>query len=298
MVKVLGSHHEPLVSQYSAWAVSENPHLAAKDLGIDVRNISDQPENVRAYVYRLYSAENAYSVLGYDLLLQSKQDESEEARLGCAMGLRDTYYNGIEDVTNEWFFSEPSDEVRSYILDHIVRQSDKSDVYYRRAKEIFADSAADGVLRMRSQASAARTKLHKEFLAILHEEDDGLFSTERKMIVTNNSFNNFGSIQGQVSQSGDATNSGTQTNQAVVGAEEKARATLSEAKDLIGALSLEHSLKQEITDAISEAYDAPTASKVDRVIDGLKKAEEAVGSVAGIGASLGLLAAQLGGIFL
>ena len=116
--------------------------------------------------------------------------------------------------------------------------------------------------------------------------------------MTNNSFNNFGSIQGQVSQSGDATNSGTQTNQAVVGAEEKARATLSEAKDLIGALSLEHSLKQEITDAISEAYDAPTASKVDRVIDGLKKAEEAVGSVAGIGASFGLLAAQLGGIFL
>lgn len=296
IVKVLGGHHERLVSQYSAWATAENPNLTTADLGIDVKSLSDQYENVRAYVYRLYSAENIYSKIGHGLLMQSVDDESNEARLGSAMGLRDTYYEGIEEVTLKWLFDEPDDEVRLYLLDHTVRQADKCTAYHATAKELF-ETEADGLVRARMQASAAKTSLHKEFLAIVHEEEEGLFSTGRLTIVNNNSFVNNGNVQGQVSLSGEASNSGTQTNQAMVGSPEKARETLGDVKALVEGLTIEHALKQEVADAVAVAHDKPQKETIDRVVDVLKKVETAVGSATVTGAKLIGLGATLAGLF-
>lgn len=53
MVKVLGGHHDSTVSQYSVWAITENPSLGFNDLGIDVRAIEQQPANVRCWLFQL-----------------------------------------------------------------------------------------------------------------------------------------------------------------------------------------------------------------------------------------------------
>ena len=53
IVRVLGLHDDPLVSQYSIWAITENSGLGVNDLGIDLKNTEQQPANVRAWIYQL-----------------------------------------------------------------------------------------------------------------------------------------------------------------------------------------------------------------------------------------------------
>src|SRR5258708_5554203 len=53
LVKALGGHDDKIVSQYSVWAITENRSLGLGDLGIDIRNIEQQPPNVRAWMFRL-----------------------------------------------------------------------------------------------------------------------------------------------------------------------------------------------------------------------------------------------------
>lgn len=48
LVKALGEHHDNVVAQYTAWAITENPSLKLGDLGVDIRLVEDQPSNVRA----------------------------------------------------------------------------------------------------------------------------------------------------------------------------------------------------------------------------------------------------------
>jgi hypothetical protein len=57
MVRVLGRHDHPEVSQYSVWAITENGNLGVKDLGIPIDDIDDYPPNVRAWVLQLLAME-------------------------------------------------------------------------------------------------------------------------------------------------------------------------------------------------------------------------------------------------
>jgi hypothetical protein len=282
-----------MVSQYSAWATAENPNLTAFDLGINVQLIDDLPENVRSYVYRLYSSEEAYSHLQHDMIRRSSADQSVEARLGSAIGLRDTHYDGLEAIVLDWHFSEPDAEVRGYLLDHIVRQGAKSTIYRGIAMEIFGSAPKDGSKRQRMEASSAGGPLYQEFKRVIHEEDEGLFST-RRTNVTNNTFNNFGSVQGQTSLSGSAVNSGSQTNQAVVGVTEQARQLLGQARETIEQLPVDLPVKAEVTAAIADAEAEPSKDKVDRVLAGLKKVEQATGSLAHTAGSVAKLASLAG----
>jgi hypothetical protein len=42
MVKAVGGHHDPLVSQYSIWAIVENPGLNISDLGVSLNPLINQ----------------------------------------------------------------------------------------------------------------------------------------------------------------------------------------------------------------------------------------------------------------
>ena len=53
---LLGKHHDPVVSQYSIWAITENSALGVADLGIDLKNIEQLPANVRAWVFQLLAS--------------------------------------------------------------------------------------------------------------------------------------------------------------------------------------------------------------------------------------------------
>lgn len=290
IVKALGKHHEPLVSQYSAWATAENPHLSAQDLGIDVRYMDDLPENVRGYIYRLYAAEGTYSDIQHEIIQQSSQDPSTEARLGGAIGLRDTYYDGLDEVASEWYLQEEDDDVRSYVLDHIVRQSEKSLAYHRLAKDVFSSKEDGFSTRQRMEVAAAGTSLYKEFKLIQHQEDEGLFSEGR--FVVNNTFNNFGNIQGQVSQSGDSKIDGDQTNQSILGKRDKIRGLLADSKNALLELPIAAPLKIELKDSISLLEEKPDSDNVGRLVKILQQAQKGVAAVAGTAEA----AAKLAGI--
>lgn len=287
MVKALGRHHDPLVSQYSAWATAENPNLSAADLGINLTDIEDHPANVRAYIYRLFAAEKIFSSLSHEILIRGRYDHSVDARMGSAIGLRDTYYEGLHDLVLPWFYEEDDYQVRATLLDHIVRQADKCEIYETHALDIFVAEAKDEVLRNRMQATAAGFPIQLEFRRIIYQEDEGLFAEKRVLNVTNNNhFTNNGNMQGQFSMSGTSTNVGSQTNQAVTTAVQQAKSALAEAKALIESMQLEHSLKTEVIEAIGEASESPTKSVLDRVIKGLKKADETAGALTGLGEKL------------
>lgn len=284
MVKDLGGHDDPLVSQYSAWAVAENKNMTIADLGIDLYDIGGRPENVRHYVYRLIAAENEYSLKYFDILNQGSTDESDEARMGTAMGLRDTYYEGIQDLTLKWISREDNDQVLSYVIDHVVRHASKQPLYERRAIELFVSFASDGAMRERMMAAAAATPISREFKKILHEEDDGLFGKIGAMNVTNN----IGTLnmQGVNSISGNSHNSGQQMNVTNNDVSEQIIEKLLEVKSQIEMLNIDEELRKEALAAVSAAQQEPTPTKVQTAVAAIKKVAGVLGATTTYGSGL------------
>ena len=96
LVKALGGHHDAVVSQYTVWAITENESLGLGDLGIDVRNIEQQPPNVRAWLLRLIAMTPEDAESNFEFVELGTNDPAAEARAGLALGLRDTYFDGLE----------------------------------------------------------------------------------------------------------------------------------------------------------------------------------------------------------
>lgn len=302
MVKELGGHDDGLVSQYSAWAVAENPHLTVSDLGIDATRIDDHPENVRSYVYRLFAAEKAYSKQQHELICIGASDASSEARLGLAVGLRDTFYDGLDVVGMEWVIEEREEDVRDHLLDHISRNARFSGAYERIALE-FYDAAEDNPgRRRRMEAAAAGSPLFAAFRRkALKEEEGRLFGDMERSPTVTNTFNNYGTIQGQTSVAGTNTVEGNQQNMLAINEAEKAREALGQVKFEIDAIKLPESLAKEASVAIAGAQAEPTKDRLGAAVSALKKVQQAVTSIEGaagsavkIGTALATLASLIG----
>lgn len=301
IVKKLGDHHDGLVSQYSAWAVAENPNLTVSDLGIDVTRIDEQPENVRSYVYRLFGAEKVYSKQQHEIICIGSDDSSAEARLGLAVGLRETFYDGLDVVGMEWAVDEREEDVRDQLLDHIARNAKFSGGYRRVAMDFYDDAVNNPARRRRMEAAAAGTPLFAELRRkALKEEEGRLFSDLERSPTVTNTFNNYGTIQGQTSVAGANTVEGNQQNMLAINEAEKAREALGQAKHELDAIKLPEGLATEAKIAITEAQAEPTKDRLGAAVGALKKVQQAVSSIEGaagsavkIGAALTTLAGLL-----
>ncbi|WP_139812052.1 hypothetical protein [Ensifer aridi] len=276
IVKVLGSHHEPLVSQYSAWATAESPVLSASDLGIDLKTLDSQPDNVRSYVYRLYGAERTYSTVQHELIAIGSKDTSVEARLGLAIGLRDTWYNGLDTITLDWHYEETDEEVRDFVLDHIVAQAEQSSGYRTSAIEIYQASAADMRKRQRMEAASFQTELRKEFRRMAHQEEEGLFGNGGTQVTNNNTFINNGTVN-QATQSGDINNS---QNAFSFGQVEQARTLLGQVRHELDIIHVTPAT-EDAKKAIVRAQETPNKDTLGAAVGALKKVQEGLSSVAG-----------------
>lgn len=302
MVKELGSHHDDLVSQYSAWAVAENPVLTVSDLGIDPNRIEEQPENVRSYVYRLFGAEKIYTKQQHEIICFGSEDESAEARLGLAVGLRDTFYDGLDVVGMDWVINEREEDVRDQLLDHIARNARFSAGYHRIAMEFFDAAEDNPVRRKRMEAAAAGTPLFVEFRRkALKEEEGRLFNDLERSPTVTNTFNNYGTIQGQTSVAGTNTVEGNQQNMLAINEANKAIEALGQAKYEIEAIKLPDGLVKEATAAIEEAKAAPNKDRLGTAVSVLKRVQQAATSIEGaagsavkIGSALTTLASIIG----
>lgn len=291
MVRALGGHHDPIVSQYSVWAITENDRLGVAHLGVDLRDLAAKPTNVRAWVLQLLAMSPQDAAAHFEYLRQGMTDE-EEARSGLALGLRDTYLDILEPLVLEWLVNEGEAEVRQHLLDHIIRQSGHSPGYAALALEFYEKEGPGSAARLRMEASAAGTHLYRRFRQIEFDGSGDLFRGMTAVTnTTNNNFNFQGGVQGNaVSLGGNATSSGNATIQHYTGeALQAIRTSLAEAERGVHESALEEGVKKEVLAQITAAKAEPTPGRLQTVIDTLSR----VGAIAEAGTALAPYAESL-----
>lgn len=277
IVKELSRHDISEVSQYAVWAITENKSLSLDDLGLDLTEIDRFPDNVRSWVFRLIAEKPDFARNNLDYLEAGASDPDKESRINLALGLRDTYFDGIEGFVLDWFTNEDDIDVRTHIIDHLVLNSAKAVTYKGWCTTIFEDPNSSTLLRERMKARAARLPLFRE-LARLEVTEPTLFNVEQINMTKNFNFNsslnagnmNFG--ENAVEIKGDAI--GSITNQMIIHeAVPPLQATLeilSPAKADIDVTDL-----QQVEDARLN----PTREKVLAALDALKRIRDALGHV-------------------
>jgi hypothetical protein len=286
LVKALGGHHDDVVSQYSIWAITENRGLGLEDIGIDIRNIQQQPTNVRAWLFRLIAMTPEDAEQHFEYIELGTQDPAAEARAGLALGLRDTYFDGVEAIVLDWFTSEPDAEVNQHLLDHMVRNSSDCPSYEAMVLEVYEKEPAGSSLRLRMEAAAAGTVLYGKF-----KQMDGTLDLFRGVtLVTNNTFNVSGGIQGgAVSLGGDATNSAPTTIHYNPQTIEAIQSELSKAERELHQVSIDPDLKQQALDHVQAAKADPSPDKLSKAIAALGQVESVATKLVGAGTAIGTI---------
>lgn len=176
--------------------------LGVADLGIDLKDIEQLPANVRAWVFQLLAIDSAGTDVYADYIKLGIEDKSAEARLGLAIGLKDSFSLTLVPLGLEWFTREMDAEIRPQILDHLIRQAERSDGYMQHALDAFQRGSADE--RDRMLTTAAGSPLYSRFSAIKYDGGADLF--RGATIVQNSNTISIGSIQaGAVAFDGDAS---------------------------------------------------------------------------------------------
>lgn len=276
--------NDSIVAQYSVWAAAENSNMTSSDIDLDISDIEARPDNQRSYIYRLYGSDPAYSEKRNQVIILGSRDPSDEARLGCAIGILDSWYEGLEEITSNWFFDETHEETRLSILDHIVRQSRRSETYSDLAVNLFLGFENDKTICKRMIAQAARLPLSNKLQKIENERSSGfLFPLEGTTMTNNFTFNN-PSFQGQTSfGEGDNINSGEQSNTAQQDNRAIIAQSLEEAKRAVAGLPVAKELKEEATEALASAAQSPSKTNLERAMAALETCDKALEKVQGIG---------------
>lgn len=274
LVRALGGHHDNIVVQYTIWAVTENPSLRLSDLGVDIKLVEDQPANVRSWIFRLIAMTPEDAERNYEYIEFGSRDSSVEARTGLALGLKDTYFDGLEALVLDWFISEPDGEVRQYLMDHIVRQAPNCPSYEGMAIEIYEKEPAGSNLRKRMEATAAGSAMYAKLKRTALTGD--LFELGG-INMTKNVVNISGGMHGgAVSAGGDAVNS----NQSIVHYNsqtiEAIQSELSKLEVQVHNSTLDSSLKAELIGQIAAAKTDPAPEKLTKLIARIKTAGEVV----------------------
>jgi hypothetical protein len=288
MVKALSAHHDPVVSQYCVWAVTENDKLRLVHLGIDLKDIESHPENVRGWLFQLLAMEASAGESYWEYVSLGIGDPSAEARKGLAIGLRDTFLDIFEPLVMEWVMQEPDPEVRQHIMEHIVRQAQRSLTYHRFAMEIYDAEPEGSTLRSSMEASAAKMPIYADFRQI----GAGAPSLFGDIIMVEKQYNIGNVSAGAVAFDGSkAVNNATTNVQALT--EQQVHTIRLELAKLEAALhdatALPQEQKREALSYVSEAKENPSQSKVGRVIEFIGK----LGTIAEAGTALAPYAAAL-----
>jgi hypothetical protein len=287
IVKALGGHHDNVVAQYTVWAITENPNLGLGDLGVDMRSIEQQASNVRSWMFQLVAMSRENAETYWEWIELGTRDPECEARSGLAIGLRDTFFDGLEPLVLDWALNEPDAEVRQLIMDHVVRQSARCINYEEMAVQIYEKEHPGSSTRQRMSVNAWGTPLYSRFRRIDFDGQNDLFRGETH--VTN--INIQGGIQGgAVAVGGDATNSGKTSIHYAPKMIEAIQSELSKAARELHDLKTESPLMQKALEHVKAAQLEPSPEKINTALTTLKR----IGDIAGTGTSLIALADAIG----
>lgn len=283
IVRALGNHHDEIVSQYSVWAIVENCNLNINHLGVDIKDIETQPPNVRSWLFRLVAISPDLEGSAIDYIRLGAEDQVPEAREGLAIGLRGTYFDGLEALVLDWYYSEEQIEIQDYLLDHMVVQSNVCRSYEDHVTEQYEREQSGSIRRMRIEGLAAKTPLYGKLKRIGFSEPDLFGQVSVHFHGGFNVTNTYktGDIQGgAVSIGGDATNTGTVSNSYNFNTIEALQGELSEVRGLLSGIDLDIALKAEIDAAIIQAQTNPNPENVGIIHALLQKARSALGTAA------------------
>lgn len=207
IIRVLGGHDDPVVSQYSVWAITENQKFSVKDLGIPIKNIESKPPNVRAWIYQLLAMRPYAAQVHQEYLVLGRKEKNSEPRIGLATGLRETYFAGLESLTLDWVISEADAEVRELLIEHMIKQSSNCNYYENYVLDIYRHEN-DPRLRERMTACAAGLEIYGKF-----RKSEALPDLFRGVSNVTNNINFNGSVQapGSVFGTGTVNNTNAQS---------------------------------------------------------------------------------------
>ena len=272
----LNEHNDCLVAQYSVWAICESPKLSLSHLGTPLKNIDKRPDNVRGWIFQLIASDAKTAKEHREYLLLGSEDPSERARLGLAIGLQATYFDGLEEITIDWLGAEESDAVRSSILDHMASNNESCPAYGEAVIDAYRNANVGSLVRARLEAASRRTSLFGDLRRIaIRNETYSLFPEQPLMqggvtIVNKDGNINIGAIAGgNVNVSGNINT--TQYNI------DQAQAALSKLVTLLQS-STEARLMEGIG-LTQEALKNPIKSKVSKVLDWMKTIKDAGGYI-------------------
>jgi CHAT domain len=169
-VHELCTHDDPIVQQYSVWAVTENARLDLQHLGLSFDHIEGLGPNVQSKMYQLAAQRLPDLRHRLDLIVEGSYANSLEAREGLAKGVRHSYFDGLETAVLPWFQHETAPVIRGHLAEHIAAYAADCGPYKDVAQQSFEE---DQTLRARILLGAEGTSLYGELKS--HEEPD-LFS--------------------------------------------------------------------------------------------------------------------------
>ncbi|MDI6835465.1 MAG: hypothetical protein QMD99_07095, partial [Rhizobiaceae bacterium] len=173
-------------------------------------------------------------------------------------------------------------DIGAYVLDHIIAQAEKVPTYKRIALEHYEFAAGDLKKRFRMEASAAGTKIYGDFKRKSIEQEAGLFGLTGGNVTNNNSFINNGTVQGAVSQSGQAANHGQMQAALTQGKIQEAWKLLDGVVTEIDSVPLSDDIKGEVRRAVGHAKGQTDKDTLGAVVGVLEKAESGLKAVSGM----------------
>ena len=289
IVSILGSHDDAVVSQYSVWAVNENPNLGVADLGIDLQAIEQMPPNVRGWIYRLLAADEQSSSSYPEYLQLGSVDLSGEARNGLADGIRGVYFDGLEELVCDWIGREEVPEIRENLLEHMARHCDHFVGYQDFVRETYENEPSNSPLRQRLEAATGGTTLFSDLRRIKLSDGGDLFGYGGEVTVNNNINIGDGAQVGAIATNGDAKNEGNQSQTYSGETITKIHEALRNADDLVTKLELDDAVRREVRDAIAAAQSTTEPGKLKTVTRCLGRIGSFFSGGTGVAESLGEL---------
>lgn len=159
IVRALAQHDDPIVRQYSVWAVIENVRLGAEHLGIPFERIDWELTNVQAKLLQLAPTSIVDPTERQDVIIAGTLLPSAEAREGLARGLARTFYDGLQDVTIAWAGTEADERVLLPLAEHFARHASEAPSYRDEALSLYDRGAA---FQERVRLGAEGTPLYAE----------------------------------------------------------------------------------------------------------------------------------------
>lgn len=284
----LNSHPHSEVSEYSVWALWQNPGFAANDLRLNLNDPLQYPENVRRWINRLLTKTGAFFKENRDQFEMRRADEALVAREGLALGLRHLRVQCISNSIMDWHDDETEEPIRALLLEHMAYGSDLERDFCDIVERSYRRAGRGSSLRSRLLSASEGRPLYGALRKIDVEEEVAevefqinrqpqllipasapLVINVEKIEMTN--FNAGRDINGQNLVGGNMVNSANGAVQGMPNSREAERAVLADILSFVQSMNLDRGKQGEIIDAVEVVAKEESKEAKQGLLSVLKK---------------------------